>query len=163
MVVETAIYSVLRNQPLRAAVGETKDPKTLQKFVEVALEIERKRRRDVEEAAHGIRRTATLPQSAALSVSVGKVGIAGNDEIVSVFDTNPDLAISSWKVVWTTVRETAKVHCRFHDLRHTTVTRLLERGVAFAVVATIMGGVPRRAVAWRSDTDTSDHRCSATR
>ena len=34
MVVETTIYSVLRNQPLWAAVSETKDPKTLQKFVE---------------------------------------------------------------------------------------------------------------------------------
>jgi integrase len=31
------------------------------------------------------------------------------------------------------------VKCRFHDLRHTTITRLLERGQAFAVVAEIMG------------------------
>ena len=75
-----------------------------------------------------------------------KVGVAGNDRIVSVFDTDPTKAISSWKVAWTTVRENAGVSCRFHDLRHTTVTRLLERGVAFAVVATIMGWSPATSV-----------------
>ena len=68
-----------------------------------------------------------------------KVGVAGDDQIVAVFDTNPNKAIGSWKVSWTTARESAGVSCRFHDLRHTTVTRLLERGVAFAIVATIMG------------------------
>ena len=34
MVVETTIYSVPRNQLLWAAVSETKNPKTLQRFVE---------------------------------------------------------------------------------------------------------------------------------
>ena len=34
IVVETTIYSVPRNQLLWAAVSETKDPKTLQRFVE---------------------------------------------------------------------------------------------------------------------------------
>jgi integrase len=75
-----------------------------------------------------------------------KVGVAGNDRISSVFDTNPDKPISSWKVAWTTARANAGVSCRFHDLRHTTVTRLLERGVAFAVVATIMGWSPATSV-----------------
>ena len=68
-----------------------------------------------------------------------KVGVATDDRIPSVFDTNPGKPIGSWKVAWTTVRLHASVSCRFHDLRHTTVTRLLERGVPFAVVATIMG------------------------
>ncbi|MEQ1897613.1 MAG: site-specific integrase [Vicinamibacterales bacterium] len=75
-----------------------------------------------------------------------KVGVAGNDRIASVFDTMPDRPISSWKVAWTTAREKAVVSCRFHDLRHTTVTRLLERGVAFAIVATIMGWSPATSV-----------------
>jgi integrase len=68
------------------------------------------------------------------------------DRIASLFDTKPDKPISSWKVAWTTARETAGVSCRFHDLRHTTVTRLLERGVSFAVVATIMGWSPATSV-----------------
>jgi integrase len=29
--------------------------------------------------------------------------------------------------------------CRFHDLRHTAVTRLLEGGISYPVVASIMG------------------------
>jgi integrase len=75
-----------------------------------------------------------------------KVGVASHDRIPSVFDTNPDKPIGSWKQAWTTARGTAGVMCRFHDLRHTTVTRLLERGVPFAVVATIMGWSPATAV-----------------
>ena len=75
-----------------------------------------------------------------------KVGVGGDNRIVSVYDTKPDTPIGSWKVGWTTARDNAGVSCRFHDLRHTTVTRLLERGVAFAVVATIMGWSPATSV-----------------
>ena len=75
-----------------------------------------------------------------------KVGIAGNDEIVSVFDTDPSKAITSWKVSWTTARTAAGISCRFHDLRHTAVTRLLESGQPFAVVAEIMGWSPATSV-----------------
>lgn len=75
-----------------------------------------------------------------------KVGIAGHDEIVSVFDTDPSKPITSWKVSWTTARTAANVSCRFHDLRHTAVTRLLEAGQPFAVVAEIMGWSPSTSV-----------------
>jgi len=68
-----------------------------------------------------------------------KVGFSGNDEIPQVFDTDPTKPITSWKKAWTTARTAAGTQCRFHDLRHTTVTRLLERGQPFAVVAAIMG------------------------
>jgi len=68
-----------------------------------------------------------------------RVGFSSNDQIPQVFGTDPIRPITSWKVAWTTARSAAGVQCRFHDLRHTTVTRLLERGVPFAVVATIMG------------------------
>jgi integrase len=68
-----------------------------------------------------------------------RVGFSGHDEIPAVFATDPRTPITSWKVAWTTARTAAGVSCRFHDLRHTTVTRLLEHGVSFAVVATIMG------------------------
>lgn len=75
-----------------------------------------------------------------------KVGVAGNDQIVSVFDTDPSKSITSWKVSWTTARAAAGVTCRFHDLRHTAVTRLLEAGHPFAVVAEIMGWSPATSV-----------------
>ena len=43
------------------------------------------------------------------------------------------------KTAWKSAKEKADVECRFHDLRHTTCTRLLERGASFPVVAAIMG------------------------
>ena len=75
-----------------------------------------------------------------------KVGLAGNDETPHTFETDPTVPISSWKTAWTTARESAGVQCRFHDLRHTVVTRLLEAGQPFAVVADIMGWSPATAV-----------------
>ncbi|MGC2517382.1 MAG: tyrosine-type recombinase/integrase, partial [Terriglobales bacterium] len=33
----------------------------------------------------------------------------------------------------------ASLECRFHDLRHTAVTRLLEAGIPYPVVASMMG------------------------
>jgi len=68
-----------------------------------------------------------------------RVGFSGNDEIPQVFDTDPTKPITSWKTAWLRAKETAGVTCRFHDLRHTAVTRLLEAGQPFAVVADIMG------------------------
>ena len=68
-----------------------------------------------------------------------RVGFSGNDEIPQVFDTDPKKPITSWKVAWASARTAAGVDCRFHDLRHTACTRLLEAGTPFAVVATIMG------------------------
>jgi integrase len=35
--------------------------------------------------------------------------------------------------------ESNPLQCRFHDLRHTAVTRLLEAGIPYPVVASIMG------------------------
>lgn len=35
-----------------------------------------------------------------------------------------------------------KVACRFHDLRHSAVTRLLEAGVSFPIVASLLGWSP---------------------
>jgi integrase len=68
-----------------------------------------------------------------------RVGFSGNDEIPQVFDTDPSKAITSWKVSWTTARMAAGVSCRLHDLRHTCITHLLERGNPLAVVASLMG------------------------
>ena len=36
-------------------------------------------------------------------------------------------------------RKTESINCRFHDLRHTAVTRLLEAGIPYPVVASMMG------------------------
>ena len=71
-----------------------------------------------------------------------RVGFSGNPEMAQVYGTDPTTPITSWKVAWTSARKAAEVHCRFHDLRHTCITRLLERGVPLPVVAALMGWSP---------------------
>ena len=56
-----------------------------------------------------------------------------------VTDTDPTRPIGTWKEGWEHAKERAGVTCRFHDLRHTCATRMLEGGVPFAVVASLMG------------------------
>ncbi|MBK9166589.1 MAG: site-specific integrase [Bryobacterales bacterium] len=47
----------------------------------------------------------------------------------------------SLKTAWGTVRETAKVTCRLHDLRHGFATKLGEAGIPEAVMLDMMGHV----------------------
>ena len=62
----------------------------------------------------------------------------------TVWRTDPTRPMGSWKVAWKNVQRIAGIKCRFHDLRHSAVTRLLEAGVSFPVVAEILG--------WRAST-----------
>jgi integrase len=69
------------------------------------------------------------------------------------YDTDPTRPIGDWKEAWekakkragailkgkTEEEESEPLQCRFHDLRHTAVTRLLEAGIPYPVVASIMG------------------------
>jgi len=63
-----------------------------------------------------------------------------------VYDTDPTTPISSWKEAWEAAKARAGVECRWHDMRHTGCTRLLEAGVPYAVVAEIMGWSASTAV-----------------
>jgi integrase len=56
-----------------------------------------------------------------------------------VCDIDPTRPIQSWKEAWESATERAGVSCRFHDLRHTACTRLLEAGVSHTIVAELMG------------------------
>jgi len=53
--------------------------------------------------------------------------------------TDPTKPIGRWKQAWEAAKRLAGVYCRFHDLRHTACTRMLEAGIPFSVVASIMG------------------------
>ncbi len=86
----------------------------------------------------------------------GKENRFGFTDGAVVYDTDPTRPIGDWKGAW----EEAKIRagrvlneemghekaeplvCRFHDLRHTACTRMLENGTAFATVAVIMGWSP---------------------
>jgi integrase len=58
---------------------------------------------------------------------------------VCVHGTDPTKPIGRWKEAWESAKKSAGVQCRFHDLRHTGCTRMLEGGIPFSVVASIMG------------------------
>lgn len=58
------------------------------------------------------------------------------------YDADPLQPIGSWKTGWENAREASNVQCRFHDLRHSAVTRLLEAGVSFPIVASLLGWSP---------------------
>lgn len=75
-----------------------------------------------------------------------KCGAAGDDFKPLVYGTDPTKPIGDWKEAWEAARERAGVSCRFHDLRHTACTRMLESGTPLSVVATIMGWSPSTTV-----------------
>jgi integrase len=64
---------------------------------------------------------------------------ASGDGLTVVYDCDPTKPIGRWKESWESAKISAGVRCRFHDLRHTGCTRMLEAGVPLSVVATIMG------------------------
>jgi len=66
-------------------------------------------------------------------------GAAGDGFTACVYRTDPTRPIGRWKEAWEAAKIRAGVSCRFHDLRHTGCTRMLEAGVPFAVVAELMG------------------------
>lgn len=81
-------------------------------------------------------------------------GAAGDGFEACAYNTNPLTPITSWKVAWKAAKRRAgaalegkqpddknarSLRVRFHDLRHTACTGMLEGGVPYAVVASIMG------------------------
>ena len=75
-----------------------------------------------------------------------KYGAAGDDFKPCFHSTDPTKPIGDWKEAWEAARKRAMVSCRFHDLRHTACTRMLEGGTPLSVVATLMGWSPSTAV-----------------
>lgn len=66
-------------------------------------------------------------------------GLAGNERKPHAKTMDPTVPIGDIKTAWEAAKKEASVEARFHDLRHTACTRLLERGASLAVVAAIMG------------------------
>jgi len=58
-----------------------------------------------------------------------------------------DRPIANWRTAWRKICKAAGLPgLRFHDLRHTAATKLLENGVPYATVAQILGWSPTTAV-----------------
>jgi len=75
-----------------------------------------------------------------------RYGGAGRDFAPCSYQTDPTKPIGRWKEAWEAAKIRAEVQCRFHDLRHTGCTHMLEAGVPFTVVAMIMGWSPATTV-----------------
>ena len=57
----------------------------------------------------------------------------------TVYRHDPTKAMGAWKKAWEAARRLAGVNVRFHDLRHTCITRWLERGMTIQMIAAIVG------------------------
>jgi len=51
----------------------------------------------------------------------------------------PDVPLGSWKVAWKNALKIAKVECRWHDLRHTFVFRMVESLASDATIMALSG------------------------
>jgi integrase len=72
-----------------------------------------------------------------------KYGLAGNDRKLCAYEIVPTEPMHRWKVAWESARKTAKVSCRFHDLRHTFISRLAESQASDSTVMALAGHVSR--------------------
>jgi integrase len=55
------------------------------------------------------------------------------------YKIDPTKPMGSWKTAWNTARKVAGVKLRFHDLRHSAATRLIESGVPITMAGKLLG------------------------
>jgi integrase len=72
-----------------------------------------------------------------------KYGLAGNDRKLCAYEIVPTEPMHRWKVAWESARRVAKVFCRFHDLRHTFISKLAESQASDSTVMALAGHVSR--------------------
>jgi integrase len=77
-----------------------------------------------------------------------RVGASGDAFAPSVSETDPTTPIGSIKQAWESAKRqtTPRLAVRWHDLRHTCCTRLLEQGVSLPIVGQILGWAPSTTV-----------------
>lgn len=68
-----------------------------------------------------------------------RYGLAGDDGKPHVYSVDPAKSIGTLKVAWESAKKKSGVACRFHDLRHSACTRLVEAGVPLPVIASLLG------------------------
>jgi integrase len=77
-----------------------------------------------------------------------RYGLAGEEGFsegkVVPYAIDPTKPIGSWKVAWSAARTSAKVDCRWHDMRHTFVSRLAESQASDATIMSLAGHLSRK-------------------
>jgi integrase len=75
-----------------------------------------------------------------------RYGASGDVFEATAYATDPTKPIASIKEAWEGAKERAGLKCRFHDLKHTAVSRMLDAGVPIAKIAKIVGWSPATMV-----------------
>lgn len=74
-----------------------------------------------------------------------RVGIAGNSRTVEIYDVDSGRPMGSWRKAWLGACKTAGVGYRWHDLRHTFVSRLAENAnTSEQTIRSLAGHVSRQ-------------------
>jgi integrase len=77
-----------------------------------------------------------------------RYGLDGDDGFrdgkILPYEVRPDTPIGSWKVAWTAARAAAKVSCRWHDMRHTFVSKMAEGQASDATIMALAGHLSRK-------------------
>ena len=72
-----------------------------------------------------------------------RYGLAGDERQPCAWEIDPTEPMHRWKASWESARKAAGVSCRFHDLRHTFVSRLAESQNSDSTVMALAGHVSR--------------------
>ena len=67
------------------------------------------------------------------------VGASGDQFDARIDSTKPDQQIGSLKTAWNTAKRKAGLRVRWHDLRHSACTRLLEQGESLPMIGKLLG------------------------
>jgi len=74
-----------------------------------------------------------------------QVGIGGNSRVVGIYDVDLERPMGSWRKAWLGACKNAGVRYRWHDLRHTFVSRLAESAsVSEQTIRSLAGHVSRQ-------------------
>jgi integrase len=74
-----------------------------------------------------------------------RVGFAGNKRKPYLYDVDPSRPLAEWKSAWNQARAASGVRYRWHDLRHTFVSRLAENSsVSEQTITALAGHVSKR-------------------
>jgi integrase len=75
-----------------------------------------------------------------------RYGASGDVFEAAAYATEPTKPIASIKEAWEGAKKRAGVKCRFHDLKHTAVSRMLDAGVPITKIAKVVGWSPATMV-----------------
>lgn len=75
-----------------------------------------------------------------------RYGASGDEFKACVYSSDPEKPMARFKASWEKAKKDAKVECRFHDLRHTAISRMIDAGVPLPKIAKIVGWAPSTMV-----------------